>query len=165
MLCEIRIPFTSERGLRYGWASASVMHGILMQQLDCETASLLHEQGMRPFHQTVLRSGDAMEWVVSALDAETCQTLIEPLRSLRQAYAEQKEDTLHFGKPAERTLSYDALFTKHYIQSDPSRLLMLEFLSPTAFKSAGSYVNMPTPRLILSGLAKRYDMPCSRDAV
>ena len=159
MLCELRIPFTSERGLSYGWSSSSVLHGILMQQLPTEDASLLHEQGLRPFHQTVMRSGDSFEWVISALDQDTCK-LLEPLRSLREVYSKQKDDTLHFGEPVQRVLSYDELFKRHYIRTEPSRFASLEFLSPTAFKSAGSYVNLPSPRLILSGLAKRYDMTC-----
>lgn len=58
------------------------------------------------------------------------------------------------------SISYQQLFAKHYINMSPNRFVSFDFLSPTAFKSNGTYINIPTPRLIFSGLAKRYDGTC-----
>ncbi|MBR1529100.1 MAG: CRISPR system precrRNA processing endoribonuclease RAMP protein Cas6 [Oscillospiraceae bacterium] len=160
MLCQINIPLRSGQNLRYGWSSASVLHGVLMEIISPEYACRMHEQGSRPFHQAVLRSENTDIWSVSALEEEACQEILLPLRKLSAVQVHQKQDILYLEDPSVRQTDYDELLKQHYIYQEPSRLVTLEFQTPTAFKSAGNYVNMPTPRLILSGLAKRYDMTC-----
>lgn len=160
MLYQIQIPFTSREGIRYCSGTASLFHGLLMEQLSPEYAAFLHEDALRPFSQSVTPEEQGGIWTVSVLTKEACEQIIPPLLSLKEAEIQQKEDVLTFGKAEERTVTYPDLFRSHYIQNDPPRLAKLYFDTPTAFKSAGRYVNMPTARLILSGLVKRYDSTC-----
>lgn len=159
MLYQISLPFTSQKGLRYGWSSASLLHGVLMEHIPTEYAQTLHSQTVRPLSQSV-QDGEKPAWVITTLNADAYQQVIPPLLALRSAEITHREDVLMFGTPAIRRTDYDELFTRHYIHETSARLLQIDFLTPTAFKSAGEYINMPTPRLILMGLARRYDALC-----
>ena len=160
MLYRLQLPFTSEKGLRYGWSSASLFHGLLMDTVSPETAELLHSQTSRPLAQCVTGEQDAPVWTVCTLQKDAFTQIIEPLSKLRTAEITHRDDVLTFGTPDITQISYDDLFCKHYIREEPAKYIRIEFLTPTAFKTGGNYLNMPTARLILTGLARRYDSLC-----
>lgn len=160
MLTKIKLPFRSGAGLRYGYRTASLFHGLLMELIAPDYAEYLHENALHPFSLHVDQTENGGVLSVSALTAEAAGQIMPPLRSLKTAYLSQKDDELTFGAQSEQTVSYHELFRRHYIHEDAARLIVLDFTAPTAFKSAGQYVNMPSARLIVSGLAKRYDATC-----
>ena len=160
MLTKITLPFRSGAGLRYGYRTASLFHGLLMELIAPDYAVSLHENALHPFSLHLDQAENGGILTVSALTAEAAEQIMPPLRALKTAYLSQKDDELTFGEPTEQSVSYHELFRRHYIHEDAARLIALDFTAPTAFKSAGQYVNMPTARLILSGLAKRYDATC-----
>ena len=160
MLTKITLPFRSEAGQRYGFRTASLFHGLLMELIAPDYAGYLHENALHPFSLHVDQAENGGVLTVSALTAEAAEQIMPPLRALKRAYLSQKEDTLTFGEPSEQSVTYHELFRRYYIREDAERLISLDFTAPTAFKSAGQYVNLPTARLIVSGLAKRYDATC-----
>lgn len=161
MLYQVTIPFTSQKGLRYGWSSASLLHGVLMETIAPEAAEVFHAQTVRPFSQSVEWTEDGPAWVIRTLTQEAFSQIVPPLLALRTAEVAHRDDVLTFGTPALRRISYDDLFREHYILHEPARLIKMDILTPTAFKSGGVYLNMPTPRLLLLGAARRYDALCS----
>lgn len=68
---------------------------------------------------------------------------------------------LSFQEPEIHTISYADLFRRHYIMAAAPRLIRLHFETAASFKSNGQYVNMPSAKMILSGLVRRYDATCN----
>lgn len=160
MLKRISLPFHSANERRYGYRTASLFHGLLMELISPDYAAYLHENALHPFSLHLGQAENGGVLTVSALTAEAAEQIMPPLRTLKTAYLAQKDDELLFDAPDEQSVTYHELFRKHYIREDAARLVQLNFNTPAAFKSAGQYVNMPTAKLIVSGLAKRYDMTC-----
>ena len=160
MLTQITIPFQSKENIRYTSNTASVFHGLLMEQLTEAYAERMHENGLRPFSQNVLPLESGGIWTVSSLTAEDSEKIIPSVLKLETAEIIQKNDTLTFLEPQKKSISYPDLFRKHYISGDPTRLIRLRFETATAFKSNGQYLNMPSSKLLLTGLVKRYDLTC-----
>ena len=160
MLTQITIPFESREKIRYTSHAASLFHGLLMEQLPAEYADVLHENAQRPFSQSILPQEGGGVWKVSLLTAEDAARIVPALMQLKTAEILQKKDVLTFAEPAQQSISYADLFRRHYIMSDPPGRIRLYFETPAAFKSGGQYLNMPTARLILHGLVRRYDMTC-----
>lgn len=160
MLTQITVPFESRAGLRYRSDTASLLHGVLMEQLPADCAAALHENALRPFSQNVTPLDSGGIWTVSVLTADCADTLIPAVSALRSAEIYQKHDVITFAQPQLQSVSYPDLFRKHYIHSDAPRLIRLRFETPAAFKSSGQYVNLPSAKLLLSGLVKRYDLTC-----
>lgn len=157
MLCQIKIPFTSRKNLHYGRLSSSVMHGILMENISPEYAGRMHEQSLRPFSQYVRCENGCNSWVVSTLDREAFENIILPLLSLKTADVRHKNDVIYFGETEPEIISYNELLRRNAITSGKSKNIRIEFVTPTAFKSMGSYVNIPSVRLIFGSLARRFD--------
>ncbi|MBR2283904.1 MAG: CRISPR system precrRNA processing endoribonuclease RAMP protein Cas6 [Ruminococcus sp.] len=162
MICQIRLPFESQKGLRYSVSASSVMHGMLMEKIPTEYASLLHSLPIRPFSQYVWNSPDSgggnagnsgNVWTVNTLTQEAYENIAVPVLSLREAYIKHKKDLIVFGEPEIRYDSCDELLERN----SGGTGAVLQFLTPCAFKAAGSYVNIPDIRMMFTGLAKRFD--------
>lgn len=160
MLSQISIPFQSREGFRYAAGTASLFHGLLMEQLPPDYAAQLHENALRPFSQNILPRDGGGIWTLSVLTAEDAERLLPPVQALRSAELLQKNDLISFQAPELHSITYPDLFRQHYILEDAPRLIRLQFETAAAFKSAGQYVNLPSAKLILSGLVRRYDLTC-----
>ena len=154
------IPFKSKKELRYGWATSSLMHGLIMEHIDTDYAEQIHSQQLRVFSQAVRFENGKNYWTITTLNDEAYEKIMLPLLSMSSGEVVQKDDTLFFESAEISNTSYEKLFTKHYIYSEPSRYIKLETLTPVAFKVDGRYINIPSPFLILSGIAKRFDKDC-----
>lgn len=158
MLCQIKIPFTSRRKLHYGILASSVMHGILMESISPDYAEKMHEKSLRPFSQYVHYENNCNFWIVSTLDRVAYENIIIPLLSLKTAEVRQKNDTIYFHTAEQKIISYNELLAHNNITSGKSSNIRIDFITPTAFRSAGSYVNIPSSRLIFNSLARRFDI-------
>lgn len=161
MLIQISIPFHSKEGYRYISSSASLFHGLLMEQLPTEYAELLHENALRPFSQNILPAESGGIWTVSVLTEDDAAQIVPAVLNLKTAELLQKSDMLSFQEPEIHSISYADLFRRHYIMADAPRLIRLHFETPASFKNNGQYVNMPSAKMILSGLVRRYDATCN----
>lgn len=138
------------------------MHGLIMEKISHDYAEKMHESTFRPFSQAVRYENDQNNWTISTLNKEAFNQIIPFIQSIKSAFIDQKNDTVTFGSPLIKETSYDAMFLKNYINTETNRIIKLQFLTPVSFKHQGTYINMPTPKLILSGIAKKYDLYCDR---
>ena len=124
---EIKLKYQSEEKLNYN--ISSVMHGILMGHIDRAYGERMHEDGLKPFVQEVCNiKEDEFIWRICTMTEEAKIQIIEPLMKMDQFYFEEQP-----------------------------RNITIKFCSPTAFKSQGNYIFMPTVRLIFQSLIHKYD--------
>lgn len=118
-------------------------------------ASSVHEDGTAPISQ-FLRIGDgAPRWMVSLL-GEQAEEALGPLLE-RQTVWRLKHDGVSLAVTQtrkRRILDADVLFERAAALGTPHAL---HFLTPTAFQSQGDYINLPTIRLLVQNLAKKWN--------
>ncbi len=157
MICRIEIPFESSKRLNYSFYASSVMQGIIMENISGNYAEEMHKQALRPYSQfSACRSGQNI-WTISVLSREAYDNIVIPILSMKQAEVRHNNDIITFGKPAVEIMTYQQLLCENSVNSAKSDAVELDFTTPTAFKSSGKYVILPTLRLIFSSLAKRFD--------
>lgn len=155
MLAELRLELETDSP-EFGYYQSSNMQGILMQQTDSAYASLLHEQGLRPYSQHIA-AGKPAEWVVKTLTKEAYQYIILPLLdgTFQEFDIEKKKIHVKILKKELKTQTYQELMDEFYTKP-ASRYLNMEILTPAAFKSQGKYINMPDLWHIYQSLMNKY---------
>lgn len=140
---------------RFGYYQSSNMQGVLMGRIGTEYAEKLHEQGIKPYSQCVLRA--EKEWVVKTCTEEAYREIIQPLLDPGFTQFAVEKKGIH-GKIREKqlkTLRKSELMEAFYSDA-ADRYLRLEFLTPTSFKSNGKYVIIPGLRHIYQSLMNKY---------
>ena len=152
---EIKLKYQSEEKLNYN--ISSVMHGILMGHIDRAYGERMHEDGLKPFVQEVCNiKEDEFIWRICTMTEEAKIQIIEPLMKMDQFYMKHRELRLKVCERNLKEISYDTLIENYYFEEQP-RNITIKFCSPTAFKSQGNYIFMPTVRLIFQSLIHKYD--------
>ena len=157
MLCKLIMPFESSRGLHYNFYASSLMQGVMMEKISTSYAKKMHEDGLRPYSQFCTFENGRNLWTISTLDQEAAENIILPLSELRTAEIRYKKDTITFSEPIMEKLTYHQLLEENAVNDAGTEKITLNIITPTAFKSSGNYVILPTLRLIFQNLSKRFD--------
>lgn len=136
------------------WSTGPYLQGALMERVDAEYASTLHRLPFNPYSQYCVWEGDALLWRVSALTREASARILDPLRGLERIEVRRANATFEVVKATQETLPVKALVDR-VREAGPPRV-RVRFATPTAFKSQGSYVIMPSVRLMLQNLLMHY---------
>lgn len=156
LLAELKIILESKDGLSFN--KASLLHGVLMEQLDFEYAERLHIQGLKPYSQCVRIENDKSVWYVRTLSEEAYNRIILPLQdeSFNSFLIRHNNSHINISNKELNKIYKENLY-KDFYSKDASRVYKIEFVSPTAFKRNGGYYNFPNTKNIYSSLMKRYD--------
>lgn len=136
---------------------SSLLHGVLMSVIDSDYAQVLHMGGLNPFAMSLLKENDVWCWTVSAAGNEACEKIIRPLAdehfdSFVVTY--KNNATVNIIKK-ELTTQKVADFAAQATDGEIPKTFTLRFLTPTAFKSNGRYVNFPDLSLIYKSLMQK----------
>ncbi len=157
MLAKLELWIEYKRKEKLSYQISSLMHGILMEQIDKEYGEILHQDGRKPFRQSVSEMTDcSFKWTICTLTQEARQQIIDILLTKEKFYMRHKQLDLIVKKRQLTETTYEELIGTYYF-GEHSRSIRIRFLSPTAFKSEGNYVFMPDIRLIFQSLIHKYD--------
>ncbi len=127
-----------------------------MECIDTDYAKALHEAPFNPYSQYCFKDkeGGKLIWHISALTCEAAEYIVDPLikrdsfeiRGLNSIYTVVQQET--------KSIPLKAL--TDIIQSQSREKASIRFVTPTAFKSKGQYVFMPSARLIFQNLLMHY---------
>ena len=131
-----------------------LLQGALMERVDAGYAALLHQLPFNPYSQYCFWEEGSLVWRISALTDDAASYIIEPARQLDSLEVRSARLRFEVAKTSLDTLNIESLL-KDVGQAGPDKL-RLQFLTPTAFKSQGRYVNIPSVRLILQNLLMHY---------
>ncbi len=139
---------------------SSTFHGALMELLPEDYATELHISKRRPYTQHLERQDGQWHWIVTALNEETAgRMLTEVLMPLKEITIKKHQLNLQIiGKTYQEMT--DKELAHAFYQDQASKYITIQFLTPTAFKSNGRYVNYPDIRMIFSNIMKSYDAAC-----
>ena len=129
--------------------------GALLECADAQYVGMLHQLSFNPYSQYCFLNGDGnIVWRVNALTDDAARQLIEPLRLLERVHL--RSAGISFDLASSSLSSFDIKRLLDSIYEDGPAKVRMQFVTPTAFKSRGSYVIMPTPRLVFQNLLMHY---------
>lgn len=154
MLTQYRFALTPDRPCRPRAEWAYRLYAALLARLPEDFGQLVHEDRASPVSQFLDTRPETPLWSVTLLGEET-ETLAGAVLERAEPIRLTKDGVTLTPRleSRERVSDPDALF----LRGGAAASCRLEFVTPTAFKSRGKYVNLPTPRLILQSLIKQWN--------
>lgn len=158
MITSLQIEFQEDENKKLNTNMCSLLHGYMMESIDSEFAEKMHISELRPFSMSLsLNQDKKWIWRINTLTDEAEKNIINVLAGKDKIYLRYKDLTLNIESCSISRTSYDKLFEKNYLSEETNRYIGIEFITPTAFKSNGLYINYPDLRLIFSSIINKYD--------
>lgn len=134
----------------------SYLQGVLMENIDSDYAGYLHRLSFNPYSQCCLpgETDGTIIWKINALTDEAAEHILSPLGRIDSFELRAVNSRMSVIKTSLEAVPIKAL-TDLITHGNNSKMLM-RFLTPTAFKSQGSYIFMPSIRLIFQNLLMHY---------
>lgn len=159
MLAELRMELETENE-ELSFYQSSNMQGVLMEQIASNYAEILHEQRLNPYSQ-YLELGEKKYWIVKTLTKEAYENIIKPLLSEQFRKFDIEKKHIHVKVIKKELMIRDKKeLLKNFYEGECNRFLNIEFLTPTAFKSNGSYLILPDLKCIYQSLMNKYSASC-----
>lgn len=137
-------------------AFGPMLQGALMEQIDSSYASYLHSLSFNPYSQTcTLSDNKEIVWTVAALNSDAESYLLRPAYEMQQVELRAINEAFIIKKKCLESSSLQEILDQ--IKTCDAMRHQIRFTTPTAFKSGGEYVFMPTPRLIFQNLFMHYN--------
>lgn len=167
MIQSLEIKLAVPVGIKFPQSACSLLHGVLMENIDSGYAEFLHRQALRPYSQSVYfdKERNGLYWRVNALDEQAKNELLAAAFALpEKVWLKQKNMELHLlSKEYLPATDYEKIAEKYFAQPLEGRYLSFDFLTSCSFKSEGQYVIFPQPHLVLNSLVKRWNMFADRN--
>lgn len=155
MYVRLDMTICADKDLSYQMASS--FHGALMEQIESEYASELHSSQLHPYTQHLEKREDEWHWVVTTLNEKAYQEIIEKkLLKLQKFRLDKHEINLQISDRRYTELSDRELAFSFY-QTCQNPYIIIRFLTPTAFKYQGKYINYPDIRYLYGNLMNKYE--------
>lgn len=144
---------------------ASTFHGALMEMLPQDYADELHESKLHPYTQHLERRAGNWYWIVTTLNEKASVTILkDTLLQIEGIDLKKHETYLSIDQKTYHELSEEEL-AKAFYEGNNGRYISIRFVTPTAFKRNGIYLNYPDLRSIYSNLMNKYDASNEQDSM
>lgn len=158
MLRQLLLSLMAPPDVRLNMSVSSVLHGAWMEILSPEYAGHLHEQGLRPYSQSVVFDGEGNAlWRIGSLTDEVYERAILPLLSQEELFLRQKGYAIGLRLRKERVSSYEELADGCFRGAELVRRSNLRFLTATSFRRDGQYMIWPEATQLFGNLLRRWN--------
>ena len=166
MIRTINLKLDVSADEHFGVNRSSLLHGFLMSILSTEFADCMHTATIRPYSQNVFRDKeDNWIWQIKTLTEDAWDNISRALEGTNEIFLKHcNANIIILSREIEET-SFSKIFEDAYFSDSSSKFIELEFVTPTAFKSNGRYVNYPDIRMLLSSLIRKYDFCSDKTSV
>ncbi|MBR1738097.1 MAG: CRISPR-associated endoribonuclease Cas6 [Firmicutes bacterium] len=156
MITQLKIGFSNDTVLNYNMSS--LMQGIIMENVSPEFAEKEHISETRSYSQYLTKQDGSWTWVINTLTDEAKENIIDRISGIEKFYIKNKDMYLSAESTEIKTTNFDELFEgNYYLDEKQPRYVRIDFITPTAFKSSGSYINYPTVKLLLASMINKYN--------
>ncbi|WP_039993143.1 CRISPR-associated endoribonuclease Cas6, partial [Slackia sp. CM382] len=155
---ELRFSLSEDIAMSRGQVASMgpFLQGFLMECIASDYATYLHGLPFNPYSQYCFLgdNGKTLKWRISTLTNEAFEQIAAPIQLVDSIEIK----SLHLSLPVEQrtleTISLKDLTDSIY--ADESSKQSITFITPASFKQSGSYMFMPSVRLIFQNLLMRY---------
>lgn len=155
-IIKLKLILQDDKTLTYN--KSSLLQGVIMEQIDSNYADILHEQGLKPYSQCLLNSGDDCYWYIKSFSKDAYDEIICHInRDCFKKFTLTHNDlNIEISKKELSVKRREDLFNEFYSE-DSSRIFRIDFLSPTSFKRDGRYHFYPDIELVYRSLMQKFD--------
>ena len=155
MLTQYRLTLTPAAPCRPRREWAYRLYAALLERAPARFGAGAHRDGVTPVSQFLVPGGDGLLWTVNLLGEESEAALVPVLASAEAFHLEKdRADLAVASRTAETVADVEDLLLRG---AHHGELFRLGFRTAAAFKSRGQYLNLPTARLILQSLVKKWN--------
>ena len=148
----------SKKEYTFGQVNAfgPLLQGALMECVNAEYVNYLHNLPFNPYSQTCALNEDGkIMWTICALNSDAHNFLIKQVSAMELVKLRAVNETFTVkSKMTEEFLLHEIL---EELKTCDAPKHTIRFNTPTAFKSQGEYVFIPTTRLIFQNLLMHYN--------
>jgi len=161
-LTEIEIAVPAQ--LRLDAKSGSVLHGALIEHLDDTLATALHVPSLRPYSQHLRVNRESVRWRIGTLTPLAAEKLLEPLAAENhEFYLRDKAAAIRLaGRQRLVHCTYRDFAHHFFAAAEPTRRIVVSFVTPTSFKVDSSYQIFPSVFHLFQSLVNRWNA-CAGD--
>lgn len=156
MFSKLKIKLDIDRK-EIGYNSGSLFQGFLMEKIETEYASALHNFKTNPYSQYINRTKDGTYWNISATNREAYEKIIIKVLELDEVIIEDKDLKIKILDKSLNTIKREDFIEKNLFENIDSKEIDFDFLTPTAFKKNNRYAIVPDPALIFQNLIRKFD--------
>ena len=131
------------------------LYAALLEEAPEQFGSDVHRDTVTPLSQFLTVGKDMVTWTVNLLGEETEHSLSLLLEQQRSVWL--KKDRLRLNVTDFRSESVRDVDNLFALSARQNGFHVLRFQTPTAFKSQGQYLNLPTSRLIVQSLLQKWN--------
>lgn len=161
MIQTLEIKLVVPDGVRLPQSACSLLHGVLMAQIDETYAEMMHQNSLRPYSQFLHfdKNRNALYWRITSLNEQAKNEILDAAFSLPQkVFLKQKNVEIELlGKEFLPATGYGSLAEKYFTHPLAGRYVSFDFFTSCSFKSEGQYVIFPQPNFLLGSLVKRWN--------
>ncbi|MBQ8568197.1 MAG: CRISPR system precrRNA processing endoribonuclease RAMP protein Cas6 [Oscillospiraceae bacterium] len=166
MIKLLNIGLDTSADSSFGINRSSLLHGFIMEKLDPMFADAMHSQSIRPYSQNLIRDRNGgWIWQIKTLTDEAWDNFGRALSDTEIIHIRHSGSDIKIISRELYETSFEELFENSYFGDNTSKYTEIEFVTPTAFKSSGRYLNYPDIRMLLSGLIRKYDFCSDKTSV
>lgn len=166
MIATLTMELEVPEGKFLSYQKSSLLQGVLIEHISPEYALKLHENGLKPYSQSVtVRKGKTF-WQINVLCKEAYEKILLPLMAgdFEEFELKHDEQKIRIKNKNLTTESYDKLVERYYF-SDGDRFIRIAFATPTAFKRDGKHVFYPELSLVIGSLMRRFDAFAEKSSI
>lgn len=167
MIQTLEIKLVVPDGVRLPQSACSLLHGVLMAQIDETYAEMMHQNSLRPYSQFLHfdKNRNALYWRITSLNEQAKNEILDAAFSLPQkVFLKQKNVEIELlGKEFLPATGYGSLAEKYFTHPLAGRYVSFDFFTSCSFKSEGQYVIFPQPNFLLGSLVKRWNAFADRE--
>ncbi len=159
MLAKLIMELDIPDELNFSINKSSLLHGVIMEQIDSEYAEKLHENRMNPFSMYLTRTKSGFEWTVCAYSEEAYSNIIEKLMySHFDGFELKHNGRVRIGIKSKKleTKKKSELMDEFY-DKYAERYFNIRFKTPTSFKMNGRYIFYPDMELMYRNIMNKYN--------
>lgn len=155
MITQFQLKLMPDRNCRPRAEWAYCLYAALLKQTAGNFGDTVHQDTVTPVSQYLTFHGKEILWRVTLLGEISEQNLTPVLEQTPGITLDNEQVYLRVAeRSARRIESVEQLFHQVVAGGSTHRL---QILTPTAFKSQGYYLNLPTTRLIIQNLVRKWN--------
>lgn len=135
---------------------AYYLYAALLEEASEEFSQQVHENTITPISHFIDLKENKVTWNIT-LFSHAIEELNEIILSKKQWHIKKDNTVLTVLHIEQSRVGIETFYKQGKELAKQGKVIKLEFVTPTAFKSAGVYQNMPTVRLLVQSLVQRWN--------
>lgn len=162
MISILELTLVNDSVERLTCNAGSILHGVIMQQINSKYAEKLHLNGLKPYSQYVryIREENISIWRISGISKQAIENIVMPIynNDSKQIFIEHKNKAFNIAKKTiKHQTSYKLLADECFLGKKISRKLKIGFITPTSFKTNGEYQIIPNIESIYKSIVGKWN--------